>query len=163
MSLARSPSTFGNGRCRWYDATTSTLIASFMAVTNKPNRCVTHPNVIRAEIHSLESNDHTDWSDFVAHESPDPYDVFGWFHVTIGANDIDGGNDFQVCVSTPRAVNRAKVSGSVPGILVDRFDAQSIQTAVHDRVTAIKAHTWDQFVDELRTFMRWEYDGMAGT
>jgi len=121
------------------------------------------PTVIRAEIHSLESNDHLDWSDFAAYESADPYDDFGWFHVTIGATDIDGGNDFQVCVATPRAVGRAKRSGSVPGILVDRFDAQSVHDAVHDRVNSIKAHSWDQIVNELRTFMRWEYEGMAGS
>ena len=118
--------------------------------------------MIRAEVHSLESNDHTDWSDFVASESPDPYDDFGWFHVTIGATDVDGGNDFQVCVATPRAFGRSKRSGSVPGILVDRFDAQSVRDAVHDRVNSIEAHSWDQIVDELRTFMRWEYEGMAG-
>ena len=119
--------------------------------------------MIRAEIHSLETNDHTDWADFVAHVSPDPYDDFGWFHVTVGATDVNGGNDFQVCVSTPRAVNRAKQDGRVPGILVDRFDAQSVHDAVHDRIHAIEAHTWDQIVDECRTFMHWEYEGMAET
>ena len=121
------------------------------------------PIVIRAVIHSLETNDHDDWSAFAARESIDPYDDFGWFHVTVGATDIEGGNDFQLCVSTPRAVNRAKHDGTVPGILVDRFDAQSVHDAVHARINSIEVHTWDQIVNECRTFMRWEYEGMAGT
>ena len=126
-------------------------------------RYVPQPIVIRAVIHSLETNDHDDWSAFAAHESVDPYDDFGWFHVTIGATGIEGGNDFQLCVSTPRAVTRAKHDGAVPGILVDRFDAQSVYDAVHARIKSIEFHTWDQIVNECRTFMHWEYEGMAGT
>jgi hypothetical protein len=74
---------------------------------------------MHAEIHHLESNDYFEWSDFARYESPDPYDDYGWFHVTVGAAGIEGGNDFQVCVATPRAVGRVKRSGSVPGILID--------------------------------------------
>ena len=118
---------------------------------------------MKAEVHHLESNDYTNWSDFEQHESPDPYDDFGWFHVTIGASGVEGGNDFQVCVATPRAVGRIKRAGSVPGILVDNFDADSVHRAIHDRVTSITGHSWDEFVDQLRKFMLWEYEGMAGT
>ncbi len=119
--------------------------------------------MMQAEVHSLESNDHLEWSDFVRHESADPYDDYGWFHVTVGATNMTGGNDFQVCVATPRAFNRAKQSGFVPGILVDRFDAERVEAAVHDRVAATSAPTWDLLVEQLRSFMRWEYEGMAGT
>ncbi len=119
--------------------------------------------MIRAFVYSLEPNDHDDWSAFAASESIDPFDDFGWFHVTVGATDVEGGNDFQLCVSTPRAVNRAKLDGAIPGILVDRFDAQSVHNAVHVRICSIEVHTWDQIVDECRTFMHWEYEGMAGT
>lgn len=66
-----------------------------------------------AEVHHLESNDYTDWSDFERYESPDPYDDFGWFHVTIGASGIKGGNDFQVCVATPRGLCASSDKGSV--------------------------------------------------
>ena len=119
--------------------------------------------MIRAVVNSLEPNDHDGWSAFAAHESADPYDDYGWFHITVGATDTDGGNDFQLCVSTPRAVSRAKSDGRTPGILVDRFDAKSVHDAVHNRIQSIEAHSWDQIVDECRTFMHWEYEGMAGT
>ena len=129
----------------------------------KTFRYVPQPIVIRAVVNSLEPNDHDGWSAFAAHESADPYDDYGWFHVTVGATDTDGGNDFQLCVSTPRAVSRAKSDGRTPGILVDRFDAKSVHDAVHNRIQSIEAHSWDQIVDECRTFMHWEYEGMAGT
>ena len=118
--------------------------------------------MIRAVIKSMNAVGQLSWSDFAAYESPDPFDDFGWFHVTVGATDTEGGNDFQVCVATPRAVARARHSGATPGILVDRFDADSVHAAIHDRVGAITGHSWGQIVDQLRSFMRWEYEGMAG-
>ena len=118
--------------------------------------------MMHAEVHYLESNDHFEWSDFVRYHSPNPYDDYGWFHVTVGATGIKGGNDFLVCVATPRAVGRARRTGSVPGIIVDRFDAPTVRKAIYDRVTAIKGHTWEQIVDQLREIMEWEYEGMAG-
>ena len=75
----------------------------------------------------------------------------------------EGGTDFQVCVATPRAAGRIKRSGSVPGILVDQFDADTVVRAIHDRVSGVNGHTWEQLLAELRTFMLWEYDGMAGS
>lgn len=118
---------------------------------------------MQAEIHHLESNDYLDWVDFVRYESPDPYDDYGWFHVTVGATGVDGGNDFQVCVATPRAVGRIKRTGNVPGILVDYFDAATVRKAIVDRVTSVKGNTWEQIIDQLREFMHWEYEGMAGS
>ena len=109
--------------------------------------------MIRAVIHSLEANDHDDWSAFAAYDSIDPYDDFGWFHETVGATDIEGGNDFQLCLSFPRAVNRAKYDGAAPGLLVDRFDAQSVHNAVHVRIESIEVQTWDQIVKECRTYL----------
>lgn len=118
---------------------------------------------MQAEIHNLESNDHLDWDDFVRYQSPDLYDDFGWFHVTIGAVGESGGNDFQVCVATQRAVGRIKRTGFMPGILVDQFDSETVDKAIRDRVHSIHGHSWEQIVDQLREFMRWEYEGMAGT
>jgi hypothetical protein len=117
---------------------------------------------MHAEIHNLESNDHHDWQDFVDYQSPDPFDDYGWFHVTVGASGVDGGNDFQVCVATPRAVGRLKRMREVPGILIDRFDAESVRKAIYGRIESIEGCSWEQIVEQLRTFMRWEYEGMAG-
>ncbi len=47
--------------------------------------------LMQAEIHHLESNDHIDWNDFVRYQSPDPYDDYGWFQLTIGASGVTGG------------------------------------------------------------------------
>ena len=117
---------------------------------------------MHAEVHHLESNDHLRWSDFAQYDSPDPYDDYGWFHITVGASGIEGGNDFQVCVATPRAVGGVKRTGRIPGIIVDQFDADSVRKAIYDRVASIEGHTWEQIVEQLRAFMLWEYEGMAG-
>lgn len=115
--------------------------------------------MLSAEVRSLEACNHPiDWSEFIEYESPDPYDDFGWFRISVGATEVVGTNDFHVCVSTVRAIGRARRSGSSPGIIVDQFDAQSVSDAVHARVSGIQAHSWDQIVDELRTFAHWEYE-----
>jgi hypothetical protein len=119
-----------------------------------------HYAVIEARIICLESNDHFEWADFERMTISDPYDDFGWFHVTIGATDVDGGNDFQVCIATKRAIGRARRSGSVPGIIVDRFDAETIRKAVTDTLQCIREDSWDGIVARLRKFMVWEYEGM---
>ena len=121
------------------------------------------PIVIQAEVQHICPNDFDGWSAFEKYESPDLYDDFSWFTLTIGTTDIEGTNNFQVCISTARAVSRAKLDGSIAGIIVDRFDAETVGDAIHERVNSIKAHTWSQIVDELRKFMLWEYEGMAGT
>ncbi|MBL8855173.1 MAG: hypothetical protein JNK57_14500 [Planctomycetaceae bacterium] len=118
--------------------------------------------MMHAVIHCIESNDYAEWREFAEYQSPDPYDDFGWFHVTVGATDIDGGNDFQVCVSTRRAVWRVKRSGKTPGILVDYFDAANVRKAICDRIEAIEGCSWETIVEQLRTFMKWEYEGMTG-
>lgn len=118
---------------------------------------------MQAEIKEMCPNDHLGWSEFAQYDSLDPYDDFGWFHVTVGVTGEEGGHDFQVCVATPRSVGRVKPSGSNPGILVDRFDAESVSRAIRNKVASITGTTWEQIIDQLRTFMLWEYEGMAGS
>jgi Immunity protein 8 len=118
---------------------------------------------LQPEIRCLQSNNHIDWEDFFQYNSPDPYDDYGWFHLTIGVLGETGGNNFQVCVATPRAVARIKQEGFIPVILVDQFDAATVEQAIRERVTSIRAYSWDQLVDQLRAFMRWEYEGMSGS
>ena len=118
-------------------------------------------NGMKAEIHYLESLDHFEWSEYENAHSLDPYDDYGWFHVTIGATDVLGGNDFQVCVATPRAVGRLKQSGIFPGVIVDRFDARCVEQAIGERVEAISGDNWNDIVWRLREFMKWEYEGMG--
>lgn len=116
---------------------------------------------MRAEVRHLASNVHPDWQDFVDDPSPDPWDDYGWFHVTVGASDVDGGNDFQVCVATPKAIKRLRREAMGPGIVVERFDAASVRAAIHERIATVEGDSWDEIVEQLRVFMRWEYEGMA--
>lgn len=118
---------------------------------------------MKAEIYYLASNDHADWADFVRYRSPDPYDDYGWFHLTIGAAGVIGGNDSQVCIATPRDISRIRNRGFVPGIMVDKFDPAIVEKAIRDRIDSIRVQSWEQLVDRLREFMHWEYEGMAAS
>ncbi|PQO42811.1 Imm8 family immunity protein [Blastopirellula marina] len=107
-------------------------------------------------------NDHLDWDEFEKNPPQDLLNAYGWFYVTIGEVGSDAGNDFQVCVATPRAVGRLKASGMLPGILVDSFDTTSIRQAIDAKVCSAGEGNWRQALDRLRTFMHWEYEGMDG-
>lgn len=116
---------------------------------------------MRAVLKGISPNDFLSWEEFRRYSSPDPWDDFGWFTLDVGADDEDGTNLFQVLVSTPAVVSRAiGDAGEFQGILVDRFDADEIQRVLRDRIASIRCHTWNDIVEELRTFSLWEYEGM---
>jgi hypothetical protein len=117
--------------------------------------------MVQTEVQHICPNDFDDWSAFERYDSPDPYDDFSWFTLTIGLVGEGAGDNFQVCVATPRAVSRVRESGQLPGVLVDRFDAETVSRALRERVASIVAHEWVQVVDQLREFMVWEYEGMG--
>ena len=115
---------------------------------------------IQFEVQCIESDDYLNWDDFVQHQVSDPLDAYGWFTVTIGEVGDEAGSYFSVCVATPRAVGRLKVMGYRPGILVDHYDAESVERAIVERVASIKGHHYMDLVDQLRGIMQWEYEGM---
>lgn len=115
---------------------------------------------MQAKILYLESNSYSSWEEFANSASDDPFDDFGWFHVTVGTEETDGGNDFQLCIATPKAVGRAKHNSSVPGLIVDRFNANTIKLALTHKISSIQANSWEEIVDQLRAFMHWEYEGI---
>ena len=136
------------------------MLASVRSGVIKTFRCATQSIVIQPKVQHICPNDFDGWSAFERYDSADPYDDFSWFTLTIGLAGEEAGNNFQVCVVTPRAVSRVRLTGHMPGILVNRFDADTVGRAIRDRVSSIQAHAWFQVVDQLREFMHWEYEGM---
>ena len=112
------------------------------------------------EVQPISPNDHLEWDDFLRYQSPDPFDDYGWFHVTIGEVGDRAGSDFQVCVATPQAIGRLKQQGDRPGILVDHYNAETVRQAIIDKVESLKGNHYQELIDQLRTFMHWEYEGM---
>lgn len=117
---------------------------------------------MQIEVKESCPNDFLNWDEFAQKPPPDPYDAYGWFHLTVGEVGQEAGNDFQVCVATPTAFGRLKALGTIPGIVVDWFDAATVRQAIETKVASTKTNTWHQAVDQLRTYMLWEYEGMAG-
>ncbi len=99
--------------------------------------------------------------EFERYQSPDPFNDYGWFTITVGEVGDPAGSNFQVCVATPRAVGRLKLAGYHPGILVDHYDPETVRQAIVDRVASLKGDHYQELIDQLRTFMHWEYEGMS--
>jgi hypothetical protein len=126
--------------------------------------------MLQAEVHGIEPNDFPSWDEFVRHESSDPFDDDGWFTVHIGCRGGQGTDLWQVRVATRAAVGRIKAQShgmtkdkrrqaKFKGLIVENFNGKSVETAIHDYVTGIKATTWEPILDHLRKAMDWEYEG----
>lgn len=116
---------------------------------------------MEVEVQWIVPNDFLDLDEFSRYESRDPYDDYAWFSLTIGVKGEQAGNNFEVLVATPKAVARLKQSGSIPGLIVNRFEPQVVLDAIRNHVASLKGHAWFQFVDQLRKTMHWEYEGMC--
>jgi hypothetical protein len=117
---------------------------------------------VKAELRSIESNDFLDWEEFAATERVNPWDDFGWFTVSIGPEGDPGSNWFQVLVSTPSAVPRAKGNAKrFRGIIVESFEPTVIARSLQEYIASLKGLTWQELVDQLRQTMHWEYEGMG--
>jgi hypothetical protein len=98
----------------------------------------------------------------VAAERADPWDDFGWFTLAIGPEGDPGSDWFQVLVTTPAAVSRAKGNAKAfQGIIVESFQPAVIIQTLQEYVASLKGLSWQELVDQLRQTMLWEYEGMG--
>ena len=110
---------------------------------------------------SISSNDFFEWDDFLKYVSPNPFDECGWFDVTIGEVGVSGGTEFQVLVSTPKAIKRARSDNRrFKGIVVDEFTPSKVTEVIERAIKDAASMTWGETLSKLREFGDWEYDGM---
>jgi len=116
---------------------------------------------MRAELKHIDPNDYPGWDAFASSERPEPWDDFGWFTLYIGRDGGVGADMFQVLLSTPAAVSRAK-SGRADFrvLIVDLFEPDVIATKLREYVSSFTANSWHNIVKQLRRSMYWEYEGM---
>jgi hypothetical protein len=119
--------------------------------------------MMRAELRHISPNDYRNWEAFASAERPEPWDDFGWFVVEIAPEGDKGSTAFQVLVTTPAAVTRAKGDSKHRRfLLVDSFEPDAVAKALREYVAGISAHTWDEIVEKLQRCMYWEYGDKWG-
>jgi hypothetical protein len=120
---------------------------------------------MRAEMKWISPNDFINWESFVSSDrrEQEVWDDFGWFSLDIGSEGEDGTETFQVLVSTPAAVSRAKGDRKrFRGIIVDEFKPDIIRKSLTDYVSSVVGISWSEVVEQLRRWMYWEYEEMSG-
>ncbi|TWU14591.1 hypothetical protein CA54_34600 [Symmachiella macrocystis] len=145
-------------------STDSTVLQPIWGKSMTPRPCGA-TRIVEVEVQQIDLNGFLDWEEFSLYKSPDPYDDFAWFTLTIGVKGEKekGGNNFQVLVATPKAISRIKSQhGEVPGIIVNHFDPDTVNDEIRRVVSSLQGHSWEQFVDQLCQIMHWEYEGMSG-
>ncbi len=81
--------------------------------------------MLQPELRGIRPNDYSGWEHFAAAEHPEPWDEFAWFQLDIGLEGEEGTACFQVLVTTPAAVSRAKGDDKHRRFLVvDSFDPE---------------------------------------
>lgn len=114
---------------------------------------------MRPELRGIEANDIPDWPNW----SPSAAgDELQWFTVAIGWPGGAGADNFQVAVATPATLQIRSREGEFVGLVVDRFDSESVRTAIQDFFDACDAPTWEGAVELLRKRMHWEFEGYRG-
>lgn len=117
--------------------------------------------LIRPEIRWIQSNDHHEWPEW---QPSTEEEELQWFTVAIGEVGVEGADNFQVAVATPRAITRtaSKRRGRYVGLVIDSFDATTAEAAIHNFVASLDPGiSWRDVVEQLETVMRWEFRGMS--
>ncbi len=115
--------------------------------------------MLRPELRGVRPNDYLDWQHFVAAEHPEPWDEFAWFQLDIGPEGQEGATCFQVLVTTPAAVRRAKGDDKHRRLLVvESFEPELLLKSLREYVSTAASRTWDETVERLRAHMYWEYE-----
>jgi len=114
--------------------------------------------MLKAQVYSIRSDD------FMRYQPVDPWDDFDWFEIDVGTPGMDGQDQFQCLVTTTRARHRA-IAGSKDSrcLIVEPYEPKAIIDALTKMIDSIEGVDWCNIVDQLREFMHWEYDGMAGS
>jgi hypothetical protein len=121
--------------------------------------CSGRIKVLHPELQHISPNDYASWEAFAAAEHPEPWDEFAWFVLSIGLEGQEGSTLFQVLVTTPAAVARAKGNDKQRRFLVvESFEPELLAKSLREYVSSVACHTWDEIVERLRAHMYWEYE-----
>lgn len=94
------------------------------------------------------------------HAERDPTDDFGWFTIGVGMEADPASTIFQVVVSTPKAIPRAKHKKQTKfrGLVIPAYSSESAHEAIKQRVETARVLTWDDLISDLQREMHWEYE-----
>ena len=114
---------------------------------------------MKALIESLMSNAHPVGAEAQLHAERDPSDDFGWFSVRVGADGGVGTSDFQVVVSTPAAISRARFADGTrfKGLVLLSYCPTAAREIIRSKVESVEGRDYAEIVQKLREFMFWEY------
>jgi hypothetical protein len=116
-------------------------------------------SMLQAELQDIRPNDYDSWEAFAAAPHPEPWDEFAWFVLGIGPKGQEGSDLFQVLVTTPAAVSRAKGHDKHRRFLVvESFEPELLARSLREYVSSATSPTWDRIVERLRVHMYWEYE-----
>ena len=117
-------------------------------------------SMLNAQLYYIAPNDRS-MDDFMCYEPVDPWDDFEWFSIDVGTPGMGGQDCFQCLVTTTRARHRA-IAGSKDSrcVVIDPYEPQTIIDTLTNKINSVEGLEWCNIVDELRKFMRWEYEGM---
>ena len=114
---------------------------------------------MKAEIKSISPITlHYDWSEIAIIED---WNHYQWFTLDIGISGDDGSDIFYALVATPAAEYLAKKENPDSHcFVVESFSKQSVIETLTSYVSGLSGASWDDFTEELKKVMKWEYEGM---
>ncbi|MCO8251929.1 Imm8 family immunity protein [Comamonas thiooxydans] len=85
-----------------------------------------------------------------------------WLNLTIGLENIDGGDLFQVGICTTSWLEHQTLAKDfyIPRhmIIVNEFDYKLIKSTIDEIISSAERPTWEQSLQILCRFFSWEYE-----
>ena len=114
--------------------------------------------MIEVQIDWIEPTDFLGWDEFEEFSAYDPLDHFQWFTICVSEAKKDRGTNFDVLVSTPKAIGRAKKKNEkFKGLVIDSFSPTEAKNAIEQKVNKGRYYSYHDIVESLKVDMYWEY------
>jgi len=91
-------------------------------------------------------------------------DIYGDFMFGIGVSKRS--DDFVIRLATPAGLSRAAretdsgtIIASWPLVVIDRWSPTEFEKWLYATIESCKGATWDECVENLKRYFRWEFDG----
>lgn len=113
---------------------------------------------MKAQLKGIDANT----TDFESFRPEDPERFGFWMNASIGSDESEGADDFQVFVCNQAWLDgrhARSLSASDRHLLVGApYDALAIRTALEERVGQCSGGTWPDVVAQVSNFAVWEFE-----
>lgn len=110
----------------------------------------------------LKDLDSADITDFFAYQPEDPEDFGFQLTLTIGADELEGADNFDLMVATPKRIQKMHPNQSAillrHYLVVFRYDFNEILDVLNNYIRSIEEDNWEKVAGKVGRIAHWEFE-----